>query len=169
MPSLFDAPREKPKTPEYYLWSHPQSPYAIELRLDIIDRLMADLRAAQATRLETGGLLIGTFVRAANPTLRIEDYEIVARGPEDGLLYNLTNEQKIRFAAVRHKFISKQIRVLRVFPESDTRWSSRAFSGRSRTAKCGVPAGDSYCPPDSTQRKAHGRLSRSLRNRRNSE
>ena len=131
MPSLFDAPREKSKTPQYYLWSHPQSPYAIELRLDIIDRLMTDLRAAQSIRLETGGLLIGTFVRAAYPTLRIEDYEIVGRGPEDGLPYNLTNEQKTRFAAVRHKFISKQIRVLGFF-RSQIRGGPLALSAEDR-------------------------------------
>ena len=131
MPSLFDVGREKSKAPQYYVWSHPQSPYVVELRLDIIDRLMTDLRAAQSIRLETGGLLVGTFVRAANPTLRIEDYELIGRGAEDGLLYNLTTEQKTRFAAVRHKFISKQIRVLGFF-RSQIRGGPLALSAEDR-------------------------------------
>ena len=131
MPSLFDVGREKSKAPQYYVWSHPQSPYVVELRLDIIDRLMTDLRAAQSIRLETGGLLVGTFVRAANPTLRIEDYELIGRGTEDGLLYNLTTEQKTRFAAVRHKFISKQIRVLGFF-RSQIRGGPLALSAEDR-------------------------------------
>ena len=115
MPSLFEQEPDIQEPPRYYRWSHPNSPYVIELRLDLIDRMLADLRAAQSGRLETGGVLVGTFVRAANPTLRIEDYELIGRRTEDGLAYNLTPDQRSRFAAVRHKFVSKGVRVLGFF------------------------------------------------------
>jgi hypothetical protein len=131
MQKLFEHEREKSNAPRYYLWSHPNSPYAIELRLDLIDRMMADLRAAQSMRLETGGLLLGTFVRAANPTLRIEDYESIGRRNEDELAYNLTPEQRTRFAAVRHKFISQQVRVLGFF-RSQIRGGPLALSPEDR-------------------------------------
>lgn len=73
--------------PLYIRWAPFRSAYAIELRLDLVAQLLAEIERAAAAGLEVGGVLVGSFPNAQTPTLRIEEIELMARRPENGAVY----------------------------------------------------------------------------------
>ncbi len=87
--------------PLYIRWSPDRSPYAIELRLDLVAKIREELAQAAQSGMEIGGVLVGSFPEAHMPTVRIEDAEIVPRRPEDGPIYMLDPNQHARFAEIR--------------------------------------------------------------------
>ena len=87
--------------PLYIRWSPDRSPYAIELKLDLVSKLVKELAQAEKQGFEIGGVLIGSFPDAYMPTLRIEDVEMIPREPGEGATFLLDPEQFVRFSAVR--------------------------------------------------------------------
>lgn len=75
------------QAPLYIRWAPFRSAYAIELRLDLVGQLLAEIERAAAAGLEVGGVLVGSFPNAQTPTLRIEEIELMARRPENGAVY----------------------------------------------------------------------------------
>jgi proteasome lid subunit RPN8/RPN11 len=75
------------QAPLYIRWAPFRSPYAIELRLELVGQLLAEIERAAAAGLEVGGALVGSFPNAKAPTLRIEEIELMARRPENGPVY----------------------------------------------------------------------------------
>ena len=96
MPSLKEAPL-------YIRWSPDRSPYAIELKLDLVSRIAKELAEAEKLGIEIGGVLIGWFPTGRVPTLRIDDLEMISRRPEDGPVYMLDPDQHKRFAEARDR------------------------------------------------------------------
>lgn len=84
MPKRSDS---KAQAPLYIRWAPFRSPYAIELRLDLVGHLLAEIERAAAAGLEVGGVMVGSYAHAQTPTLRIEEIELMARRPENGTVY----------------------------------------------------------------------------------
>jgi hypothetical protein len=85
----------------YVRWSPYRSPYAIELKLELVPRLIAEISAAEKLGIEIGGILIGSFSESPLPMLRIEDFELVPRRAEDGAVYMLDPGQQQYLAGLR--------------------------------------------------------------------
>ncbi|HEY7303539.1 MAG TPA: hypothetical protein VH601_05470 [Bryobacteraceae bacterium] len=75
------------QAPLYIRWAPFRSSYAIELKLELVGQLLAEIERAVAAGLEVGGALVGSFPNAKTPTLRIEEIELMARRPENGAIY----------------------------------------------------------------------------------
>ncbi len=87
--------------PLYIRWSPDRSPYAIELKLDLVPKIVKELAKADRLGIEVGGVLVGSFPDAYMPTIRVEDVEMIPRGAEDGATYLLDPNQQAGFAQVR--------------------------------------------------------------------
>jgi proteasome lid subunit RPN8/RPN11 len=86
--------------PLYIRWGPDRSPFAIELKLDIVPRITAELYWAERLGIEVGGVLIGYFTNTVSPILRIDDFEMIPRGPNDGAIYMLDPNQRERFVQI---------------------------------------------------------------------
>ncbi len=94
--------------PGYFVWQVPGRPVVIHLRLDVVDRMAADILrgfgAVPKRGAEVGGILVGTITQGNAPgdvsTIRIEDFEAVpckyVRGPS----YLLTEYERMLFDEV---------------------------------------------------------------------
>ncbi len=89
------------QVPLYVRWNPDRSPYAVELRLDLVAQISADLVQAERVGIEVGGLLLGTLPGAESPTLRIDEVVMIGRRFEDGAIYMLEPGQQNRFAEIR--------------------------------------------------------------------
>lgn len=87
--------------PLYIRWSPDRSPYAIELKLDLVAKILNELAQAERLQTEVGGVLVGSFPDAYTPTIRIEDVEMIPRGAEDGATFLLDEGRQAGFAQVR--------------------------------------------------------------------
>ena len=87
--------------PLYIRWSPDRSPYAIELKLELVSKMAGELAQAERLGVEVGGVLIGSFPDAHMPTLRIEDVDMIPRHAGDGTTFLLDPEQFARFSGVR--------------------------------------------------------------------
>jgi proteasome lid subunit RPN8/RPN11 len=86
----------------YIHWHNERSPYAVELKAGLIGQIIEEIAAAGDLGAETGGVLVGTFPRATELTVRIERIIPIKRTVEDGAEFVSTNAQRERFrAAVR--------------------------------------------------------------------
>jgi len=94
---------------EFYRWQVPNQPLAIEIQLDLVDRLDREVvqtfRAITSRGSEIGGLLLGSYREQPEPTLVITDYEAVPCDYNRGPLYMLTEEDRRRLeeALLRHR------------------------------------------------------------------
>ena len=79
--------RSSRQAPLYIRWAPFRSSYAIEMRLELVGQLLAEIERAAAAGLEVGGVLVGSFPRSKTPTLRIEEIELMARRPGGGAVY----------------------------------------------------------------------------------
>jgi hypothetical protein len=104
----------------YFRWQHERSPYAIELSVEMAARLLLEIHAAQRAGKETGGLLIGSFPKTKNLTLRIDDYFVIARSEADSSRYDLSAKERAVLSTTRHRLIDQQTPVLGFF-RSDRR------------------------------------------------
>jgi hypothetical protein len=86
---------------QYVRWSPHRSPYAIELKLELVPRLISEIAAAEKLGIEIGGVLIGSFINSPTATLRIEEFELVPRNEDDGPVYMLDAGQRQYLAGVR--------------------------------------------------------------------
>ncbi|MBV9267652.1 MAG: hypothetical protein JO061_15900 [Acidobacteriaceae bacterium] len=89
------------EAPLYVRWTPEGSPIAIELRLDVMPRLRAEIEAAEKLGIEVGGLLIGSPPNAVAPAIRIDDYAMISRGPDDGPVFMVNPREHDRFLTTR--------------------------------------------------------------------
>lgn len=104
-----------PASQRYFRWEHERSPYVIELNLDMVERLLPEIQAAQRSGNEIGGLLTGSFPRAKTLTMRIEDYIAIAPLRNSGGEYDLSPEHRAVLSTARHRLIGQQTSVLGFF------------------------------------------------------
>ncbi len=95
----------QPLSPEdahkYVRWSPFRSPYAIELKLALVSKLIDEIAAAERLGVEIGGLLIGWVTDSPAPTLRIEEFELVPRSTDTGPVYMLDPGERQYLAGLR--------------------------------------------------------------------
>ena len=84
--------------PLYIRWSPDRSPYAIELRLDLVAKILQELVEAERLGIEVGGVLVGSFPDAYMPTMRIEDVEMLPIDGKEGATYLLNPGQQAAFS-----------------------------------------------------------------------
>ncbi len=96
------------ESPLYIRWGPDRSPYAIELKLDLVDRLRRALFDARVTGQEIGGILVGALPTSQTPTLRIEEIEFLARRAEDGSTFMLEGGGGERFVDARRRARAKE-------------------------------------------------------------
>ena len=89
------------QVPLYVRWNPDRSPHAVELRLDLVAQMSAELTHAEQLGIEIGGMLLGTPPGAESPTLRIDEVAMINRRFEDGAIYILEPGQHQRFAEIR--------------------------------------------------------------------
>lgn len=89
------------EAPLYIRWSPDRSPYAIELKLDLVTKILRELTEAEKLGAEVGGVLVGSFPDAYMPTLRIEDIEVIPRVSEKDAGYLIDPGQQTQFSRVR--------------------------------------------------------------------
>jgi hypothetical protein len=87
--------------PLYVRWNPDRSPYAVELRLELVSRLTTQLVQAERLGIEIGGMLLGSLPDPEIPTLRIDDVAIISRRFEDGAIYMLDPGQHHRLEEIR--------------------------------------------------------------------
>ncbi len=62
------------RTVSFIEWRTDYSPYVIELREDLLPRLIEEVEVSRKSQVEIRGVLVGGFPEADAPTIRIEDY-----------------------------------------------------------------------------------------------
>jgi hypothetical protein len=87
--------------PLYVRWNPERSPYAVELRLELVSRITTQLVQAERLGIEIGGMLLGSLPDPDVPTLRIDDVAIISRRFEDGAIYMLDPGQQQRLDEIR--------------------------------------------------------------------
>ena len=90
------------EAPFYVRWGPEHSPYAIELKLELVSKLASELKAVEKLDVEVGGLLIGSVLPGSPPTFRIEDVEMIPAA-ESGAIFLLGPEQQQVFAELRRE------------------------------------------------------------------
>jgi hypothetical protein len=95
------------EAPFYVRWGPEHSPYAIELKLELVSKIASELIIAEKRDVEIGGLLIGSVLGGSTPTFRIEDIEMIPR-PENGAIFMLGPDQQQRFAQLRREARSRR-------------------------------------------------------------
>ena len=116
----------------YYRWRDERSPMVVEIKIDLVPRILADLQVAEEMGLEGGGVLVGCFPRSIGPPLlRIEEFETVGRRGGDGLPYILLAEQRIRFTTIRKKAATRELSAVGYF-RSHLRTGAFELSGGDR-------------------------------------
>jgi hypothetical protein len=104
------------RQPAYYRWRDERSPLIVELNLNIVPRILADLLAGEQVGQEAGGILVGSFPRSVGmQTLRIDEYELVGRRGADGLPYILHTEQRSRFTTIRKRVATREVSAVGFF------------------------------------------------------
>jgi hypothetical protein len=87
--------------PGYYVWEVPGQPVAVHLRLDVVDRVAAEIMrgfgAVPKRSAEVGGLLIGAIQNGYPAIVRVEDFEAVACAYRRGPSYLFTGEDGAAF------------------------------------------------------------------------
>src|SRR5689334_20464148 len=87
-------------SPLYVRWSPDRSPYAIELRLELVSKILRALEDAEFSGAEIGGVLIGSVSQQGMAVVRIDELELIPRNPEDGAIYMPNRAQLARVAEV---------------------------------------------------------------------
>ncbi|MGH9619775.1 MAG: hypothetical protein ACRD45_08710 [Bryobacteraceae bacterium] len=100
MPRTFERHTSE-EAPLYVRWNPDRSPFAIEMRLDLVERIGSEIERGNRLDVETGGVLIGSFPSTAVPTLRIDDFIPIARRADDGQIFMLNPDEHERFAQAR--------------------------------------------------------------------
>ncbi|HZS57249.1 MAG TPA: hypothetical protein VFA65_22805 [Bryobacteraceae bacterium] len=80
-------PRTEEEVPLYIRWSPDRSAYSIELRLDLVSKIAAQVSISEQLGIELGGFLVGTFPAADVPTIRIDDIEMVSNSSADDTVF----------------------------------------------------------------------------------
>lgn len=89
------------EVPLYIRWSPDRSPYSIELRLELVRKIAAQVRVSDQMSAELGGFLIGSLPEENVPTIRIDDIEMVSNGSDDDTVFLPEPSELQRFPGVR--------------------------------------------------------------------
>ncbi len=100
--------RASEEAPLYVRWNPDRSPYAVELRLDLVAELSNELARAESLGTEVGGVLVGSYPNAYSPTLRIDEVEMIPRGAEEGTTFIPDPGQQDRFGEIRARARMRQ-------------------------------------------------------------
>ncbi|MBV9761684.1 MAG: hypothetical protein JO340_14075 [Acidobacteriaceae bacterium] len=87
--------------PFYVRWSPELSRFAIELKLDLIPKITAELNQAERSNVEVGGVLLGSVLSGKIPILRIEAIQMLPRSTDGDAIYILGPEDQAKFGEVR--------------------------------------------------------------------
>ncbi|MBV9081458.1 MAG: hypothetical protein JOZ62_02180 [Acidobacteriaceae bacterium] len=85
----------------YVRWNPERSAYGIELSLEVATRLAQEVRAAEELGIEIGGLFFGTHPNPLFPTIRIDEFRLIPRRPEDGPVFMLDPKAYERVIATK--------------------------------------------------------------------
>jgi hypothetical protein len=96
------------EAPLYVRWNPERTPFAIEMKLELVARMGAEIANGNRLNFETGGVLVGSFPSSAVPTLRIDDFIPVPRRADDGQVFMLNPAEHERFAQVRWLGVSRE-------------------------------------------------------------
>ena len=75
-------------------WNPDRSPYAVELRFDLVARISGELAQAERLGIEIGGMLLGSLPEGDSPILRVDEIAMISRRFEDGAIYVLDPGKK---------------------------------------------------------------------------
>ena len=114
MAKQFEGQSES-EAPLYIRWGADRSPYAIELKLELVGQIRQEMAAAESAGVEIGGVLIGSLPSSYSSTLRIDEIEMIPRGPRDGATFMLDPSQEDRFAETRWQARAKERTALGLF------------------------------------------------------
>src|SRR5579875_1431240 len=98
--SELDTPDDAPL---YIRWSPDRSPYAIELKLELVAKITGELAPAERAGSEIAGVLVGSFPDGNMPTLRVEEIEIIPAGTVNGPINLADPELQARYSEIRWK------------------------------------------------------------------
>lgn len=108
-------PHSPDEAPLYIRWSPDYSPYAIELKLELVGKILSELAEAEKSGLEIGGVLVGSFPDAYMPTVRVEDIEIIPRSAEEGATFLLDPGEQAGFSQLRRRGTARGTAALGLF------------------------------------------------------
>jgi proteasome lid subunit RPN8/RPN11 len=100
-PATMPHQQSNEEAQQYVRWNPYRSPYAIELKLQLLPRLIGEIAAAEKQGIEIGGVLLGSFTDSKPPALRIEEFELVPRNADNGQVYMLDAGQRQYLAGVQ--------------------------------------------------------------------
>ena len=87
--------------PGYYVWEVPGKPFVVQLNLDVIDSVSADVMrgfgAVPKRGAEVGGVLLGSIERGKQTIVRVEDFESVECAYKRGPSYLFTEDDGAAF------------------------------------------------------------------------
>src|SRR3954451_2590788 len=88
------------EAPLYVRWGPSGSPYAIELKLDVVAKIR-NLLSSAGEGAEIGGVLVGLLPNSQSPTLRVEEVEMIRRREKDDSTFIIDPSQENRVEEVR--------------------------------------------------------------------
>jgi hypothetical protein len=103
------------EVPLYVRWSPDRSAYSIELRLDLVPKIAAQVSLSEQLGAELGGFLLGSFPSANVPTIRIDDIEMVSNGSDDETVFLPDPTEYRRFPEVRGRARARESSVIGFF------------------------------------------------------
>jgi hypothetical protein len=103
------------EVPLYIRWSPDQSAYSIELRLDLVTEIAAQVDFSERMGTELGGFLIGSFPIAHMPTIRIDDIHMVSNGSEDDTVFLPEPSEFRRLPDMKHVGRARESAVIGFF------------------------------------------------------
>src|SRR4051794_27278182 len=99
MQPIPNAP-EGSEAPLYVRWGPNGSPYAIELKLDLVAKIR-NILLPLAGNAEVGGVLVGSLPGPYSPTLRVEAVELIRRDDKGGVTFMIDPTQENKIEEVR--------------------------------------------------------------------
>jgi hypothetical protein len=94
--------------PGYYVWEVPGKPVVVHLRLDVVDRLAAEIMrgfgAVPKRGAEVGGVLVGVIQPGYPAIVRVHDFEAVPCTYRRGPSYLFTDDDGAAFASVTERW-----------------------------------------------------------------
>jgi hypothetical protein len=103
------------EVPLYIRWSPDRSAYSVELRLDLVPEIAAQVKVSEQMGTELGGFLIGSFPVAHVPTIRIDDIEMISNGSDDDTVFLPEPGEFRRFPDMRYTARARESAVIGFF------------------------------------------------------
>ena len=92
----------------YYVWEVAGKPVVVHVRLEVVDRMLADVMrgfgAVPKRGAEVGGVLIGTIERGEQTVVRIDDFEAVECQYKRGPSYLFVDDDRAAFEDVARRW-----------------------------------------------------------------